>query len=185
MTNPISLRDALIDAGMALLAEGGASALTLRQAALRAGVSHAAPAHHFAGLPGLLTAIAARAFATFADTLDAARAAAGADPRAQLHGICQGYLTFAARHAGLFHVMFVSPDVDRSDPTLGIHAERAYQCLQQACLPFVRHHDDRLELAVWSMVHGYAALGFTGPAPARPFARQPDFAELLDELLAR
>lgn len=185
MTEPSPLREALIDAGLALLAEGGAAALTLRQAALRAGVSHAAPAHHFAGLPGLLTAIAARAFAIFADTLHAAREATGPDPRARLHGTCQGYLTFAATHAGLFHLMFVSPEVDRADATLAPQANRAYQILREACRPFATHPDDRLELAVWSMVHGFAALGFAGPAPARPFDRPPIFADLLDELLAR
>ena len=54
-----NLREALITAGVGLLNEGGLSALTLRKCAARAGVSHAAPAYHFKGLNGLLTAIAA------------------------------------------------------------------------------------------------------------------------------
>ena len=183
MCDTPSLREALIQAGIALLAEGGPAALTLRQAALRAGVSHAAPAHHFNGLPGLLTAIAARAFDTFAQTLQTARDAAGDDPRARLHGICQGYLIFAATHAGLFHLMFTAPEVDRRDPALDPAAALSYQILQQACRPFATHPDDRLEVAVWSMVHGYAALGFCTPAPPRPMAKPPKFSDLLDELL--
>ena len=53
------LRQALVAAGIELLDEGGLAALTLRRCAARAGVSHAAPAHHFKGLRGLLTAIVA------------------------------------------------------------------------------------------------------------------------------
>jgi AcrR family transcriptional regulator len=178
MSETPNLRDALIQAGMDLLAEGGTAALTLRQAALRA-----APAHHFHGLPGLLTAIAARAFQTFADTLHTARDAAGQDPRARLLGTCQGYLTFAARHSGLFHLMFVSTEVDRSDLALAPAALRAYQILSEACRPFATHADDRLEVAVWSLVHGYASLGFCGPTPPNPMRHAPQFAEILDELL--
>lgn len=183
MSETPNLRDALIQAGMDLLAEGGTSALTLRQAAMRAGVSHAAPAHHFHGLPGLLTAIAARAFQTFADTLHGAREAAGQDPRARLLGTCQGYLTFATHHAGLFHLMFVASEVDRTDPALAPAAQRSYQILSEACRPFATHPDDRLEVAVWSLVHGYTSLGFCGPTPPNPMRHAPHFAEILDELL--
>ncbi len=186
MSDGPSLRDALIDAGTALLAEGGMPALTLRRAAARAGVSHAAPAHHFDGLPGLLTAIATHAFATFAKTLHTAREAAGSDPMARLNGTCQGYLTFAATHAGLFHVMFVSPEVNRGDPALMPHAARSYEILREACLPFTGVPDETLEVAVWSMVHGYASLGFATTDPRqRPFSQNLNFADLLAELLAK
>ena len=183
MSETPNLRNALIQAGMDLLAEGGTAALTLRQAALRAGVSHAAPAHHFNGLPGLLTAIAARAFQTVADTLHTARDAAGQDPRARLLGTCQGYLSFAVRHSGLFQLMFVSAEVDRSDPALAPAAQQSYQILSEACHPFATHADDRLEVAVWSLVHGYASLGFSSPTPPGPMHQAPPFADVLDELL--
>jgi AcrR family transcriptional regulator len=184
---PPSLREDLILAGIALLDEGGMAALTLRRAAARAGVSHAAPAHHFNGLPGLLTAIAARAFAIFADTMHASRTAAGSDPFLRLAGTCQGYLDFAVAHQGLFHVMFVSPEVDRSHPDLMPHSRHAYILLREACLPFAAPcatEDVVLEAAVWSMVHGYATLGFASPkARRRAFAEIPDFSVLLRALL--
>jgi AcrR family transcriptional regulator len=184
-SEPASLRDALIDAGTGLLAEGGMAALTLRRAAARAGVSHAAPAHHFDGLPGLLTAIAARAFQTFAGTLHTAREAAGPDALARLLGTTHGYLRFAVAHQGLFHLMFVSPEVNRADPALAPHAARSYNILREACQPFTHQPDPALELAVWSMVHGYAALGFcTETSKDRPFAPQPAFPDLLAQLLA-
>lgn len=180
-----NLREALIVAGMDLLTEGGIAGLTLRRAAARAGVSHAAPAHHFGGLPGLLTAIATRAFQQFCFAMLAASATT--DPLAHLQGICQGYLGFAARHAGLFHLMFVSAEVDRSDPDLRAASARAYQILHDACQPFAPASAaaGTLEVAVWSLVHGYALLGFNQPiAPSGPIAAVPAFADLLTRLVA-
>jgi AcrR family transcriptional regulator len=161
MTETPTLRDALIDAGMALLEEGGMQGLTLRRAAARAGVSHAAPAHHFEGLPGLMTAIAGRAFQRFVQAMQDSCDAAASDAMSRLHATCRGYLVFAAAHSGLFHVMFVSPEVNRGHPDVMPHSARAYDLLRQACLPFSPdgQPDLRLETAVWSMVHGYAVLG--------------------------
>jgi AcrR family transcriptional regulator len=51
------LRQALLDAAVATLDEVGADRLSLREVARRAGVSHAAPAHHFTDKAGLLTAV--------------------------------------------------------------------------------------------------------------------------------
>jgi len=186
MSDTPTLRDTLIEAGLALLDEGGMAALTLRRTAARAGVSHAAPAHHFDGLPGLLTAMSARAFHIFADAVLAGREAAGPDPFDRLLGTCKGYLTFASAHKGLFHLMFISPEVNRGDPALTPHSSRAYMILREACLPFAPHNatDTVLETAVWSLVHGYAALGFD-PAglTRRTFVIPPPFEALLRELL--
>ncbi|MFC7657596.1 TetR/AcrR family transcriptional regulator [Pseudonocardia benzenivorans] len=54
-----NLRRALLDASAQLVGERGPAALSLREVARRAGVSHAAPAHHFTDRRGLLTALAA------------------------------------------------------------------------------------------------------------------------------
>ena len=112
------LREALIEAGVGLLREGGQGALTLRRCAARAGVSHSAPAHHFKGLNGLFSAIAARGYRTFTATMVAERERAGRDPMARLVAICEGYLTFARQNAALFTLMFSSEEIDRSDPAL-------------------------------------------------------------------
>src|SRR6516164_8276496 len=57
-----NLRQALLDAAVATLDEAGADRLSLREVARRAGVSHAAPAHHFTDKAGLLTAVATEGF---------------------------------------------------------------------------------------------------------------------------
>ncbi len=185
MRDPEPLREALIKAGISLLEEGGAAALSLRRVAARAGVSHAAPAQHFAGLPGLWTAIAARAFQDFAQSLQRQVDAAPPDPRARLEATCQGYLDFAATHPGLFHIMFVSPEVNRADAGIAPHSARAYQILRDACLPFssTSAPDPVLEIAVWSMAHGYATLRLHARPAGRPMPQAPAFAACLAALL--
>jgi AcrR family transcriptional regulator len=180
-----SLRDRLIDAGLAILAEGGMEALTLRRVAARAGVSHAAPAHHFDGLPGLLTAIATRAFDRFSQATEQARDAAGASPAARLRGLCAGYLAFATHHSGLFQLMFNEPSLCRTDPDLQKHSSRAFAILHETCRPLADPAaPERLQIAVWSMVHGYAMLGFhRSTGDRRPFGNIPTMTELLDQLL--
>lgn len=175
-------RAALVAAGIALLDESGPEGLTLRRVAARAGVSHAAPAHHFTGLAGLLTAIATEAFALFSAAMEARRDAAA--PQDALQAVCAGYLDFAASHAGLFHVMFSYPDVQREDPAFQAASGHAYGILRAACAPHARgvQPDPAFEFAVWSMVHGYAMLGFAAPDACSLEGPVPRFAKLLQQV---
>ncbi len=68
------LRRALLAAALEAIEESGPAALSLRDLARRAGVSHAAPAHHFGDKAGLLTALAAEGFDLLADSADRGRA---------------------------------------------------------------------------------------------------------------
>ncbi len=153
-----NLHEALIKAGMDMLAEG--EALTLRGAAQRAGVSHAAPAHHFKGLSGLRTAIAARAMQMLADRLENSGKGAGLTHLERLVHMGRTYCNFAARHVYLFHLMFASPDVDRNDDALLRASVAAYAQLSRICKPFALTSEDRLVLehSVWSLTHGNAVL---------------------------
>ncbi|MCY1126131.1 TetR/AcrR family transcriptional regulator [Frigidibacter sp. RF13] len=183
-----NLRVALVDAGLAILLEEGLGGLTLRRAAARAGVSHAAPAHHFDGLSGLMTAIATRAYGMFADRLAAGRDLPAKGDEERLLNICLAYLDFSRDHAGLFDLMFVSPGPDRDDPTLKAAGAEAYQILREGCRPFAADGtaDPVVEIAVWTMVHGYALLGLSSPeSPKRQIVEIPPFAALLRRLLSR
>ncbi|MFV0384211.1 TetR/AcrR family transcriptional regulator [Paracoccus sp. (in: a-proteobacteria)] len=158
-----NLREALILAGLNMIGEG--ETLTLRGAATRAGVSHAAPAHHFDGLNGLRTAIAGRAMQMFVDALDRAGRDPDQTPLQQLVDIALAYCQFAADHVELFHLMFASREVDRMDDTvlratLGAHAQ-----LTRACAPFVAAGENATEIehAAWSMTHGNAVLELQNP----------------------
>src|SRR5215472_16808361 len=81
---PGDLRQALLDAALATLDEVGADRLSLREVARRAGVSHAAPAHHFSDKAGLLTAIATEGFGRLVRYLAVAQPGGAGEPVDQL-----------------------------------------------------------------------------------------------------
>lgn len=159
-----NLRQALVEAGIALLNEGGADALTLRKCAARAGVSHAAPAHHFDGLVGLKAAIAQEGFDRFSRYMCAAADAAPQTPRDRLKGICRGYLRFALENAALFHLLFGFDANTKLEKDLETGDAAAYLILRDACAPFVPVGTDPvvIETQVWSLIHGYATLVLNG-----------------------
>src|SRR5262245_40491778 len=70
-----ALRDALLQAAEKLLERDGLPGLTLRAVAREAGVSHAAPTHHFGDLSGLLSELAAIGYRQFGAAMIAANAA--------------------------------------------------------------------------------------------------------------
>jgi AcrR family transcriptional regulator len=100
------LRDRLIDAGVELVASGGSAAVSLREIARRAGVSHGAPRRYFPTHLELLSAIARRGFAGLAARLGEAAAGSADDPRARLAALGRAYLDFAASNRGMYELMF-------------------------------------------------------------------------------
>ncbi|WP_196053503.1 TetR/AcrR family transcriptional regulator [Paracoccus lichenicola] len=156
----------LIEAGLALLDEEGAEGLTLRRVAARAGVSHAAPAHHFNGLPGLRTAIATEGFCSFLHELVSARDALppDADPFQGLLAVNQAYIRFSWRRPALFRLMFDQLPTENDD--LRLAARAVYAILQDHWTPFVGNRPPAaFETAIWALTHGFAALNMDRPYP--------------------
>ena len=162
------LREALLTAAEALLAERGAEAFTLRECARRAGVSHAAPAHHFGDARGLLTALAARGFDRMAALMEAYRSEAPDDAVQRLRAVGQAYIDFALAHRAHFQLMFGSDRLDRADAALQQAGGRCAAPLETA-MAEVLHTlglapdslPQRLLLA-WAAVHGFATLVIEG-----------------------
>lgn len=170
--------------------QGGPDALTLRKCAKRAGVSHAAPAHHFNGLTGLKAAIVARGHRLFSEFMRNASAKAPDTPHDQLAAICDGYIAFSRRHTAVFKFMFQSNDLDRETldkvtrGELELESTASYQILREACAPFEHGDADHLgtEIMVWSLVHGYAMLFCDSPENPTPPKTIPDFSQILPQL---
>ncbi|MFJ3083451.1 TetR/AcrR family transcriptional regulator [Streptomyces halstedii] len=165
------LRRALLTAALDVVAADGPDALSLRDLARRAGVSHAAPAHHFKDRAGLLTAVAAEGYALFADTLADA-------PDLRERGVA--YVRFATRHPAHFQVMF-RPELYRADdPALLTAKARATETLRAgvSTLPDAAHGEDpRLTgVAAWSLAHGFATLLLTGNLADALEGRAPEDA---------
>jgi AcrR family transcriptional regulator len=159
------LRRALLSAAAEAIVESGPAALSLRELARRAGVSHAAPTHHFGDKAGLLTAFAAEGF----DLLSAALAATRAETGSFLElGVT--YVRFAVERRAHFEVMF-RPELYRADdPELEAAQERAAAALYGGltALPDGVAAADLpvAGLAAWSLAHGFASLWLGGALPA-------------------
>lgn len=163
------LRSALLAAGEAELTERGVEGFSLRSVAKRAGVSHAAPAHHFGDTNGLLTALATEGFRRFQDTLDA-REAGAADARDKAVRAGFGYLEFAMTRPALFRLIFSSARPDYASPELIAAASRAYDHLVD--LVQTLGGGDADVLALWSASHGIADLA-TGSKLRMMMAKTP------------
>ncbi|RYI25163.1 MAG: TetR/AcrR family transcriptional regulator [Acetobacteraceae bacterium] len=150
-----ALRAALLAAGEEELAEKGVEAFSLRSVAKRAGVSHAAPAHHFGDTGGLLTALAAEGFRRFQDTLDASETAA-TDAREKAIRAGLGYLEFAIARPALFRLIFTSVRPDFTAPDLVEASDAAYHHLVGLITSL--GGDDTDVVALWATSHGIADL---------------------------
>lgn len=128
------LRTALIAAARHILETEGREALSLRAAARAAGVSQAAPYHHFASKEALLAAIAAQGFDELADVMSK-RMAKEADPIARLNASGVGYVAFAVNNPAIFALMFGGLTQQVSgEPALRESGGRAYGVLQSAIM---------------------------------------------------
>ncbi|MEM7299786.1 MAG: TetR/AcrR family transcriptional regulator [Pseudomonadota bacterium] len=158
------LRAALIDAAEKELTEKGYSGFTLRGCARRAGVSHAAPAHHFGSAANLLIKLAATGFGRLAQSMEQRQAESASEPIPQLMAAGIGYIEFARQNPALLQLMFGSDRPGSEDEELVHHAQLAFGVLTGA-VAAVRGDDDfenrDAQLAIasaWSMVHGFANL---------------------------
>jgi AcrR family transcriptional regulator len=100
------LRARLIEAGVDLLGREGVQALSLREIARRAGVSHGAPRRYFPTHLELLSAIAREGFAQLAGRIAEVVGDGRAAPRAQVMELGRVYLGFALANRGMFELMF-------------------------------------------------------------------------------
>ena len=163
------LRASLLATAARWLDERGAGTLTLRELARAAGVSHAAPYHHFANRDALMAGVAEHAFDRLGDAL--AAAAEAADPAQALLDIGEAYVREALAHPAQFRLMF-GPMLARkaAHPGLRRAAERAFTVLLDAA---TRHAPERgleLALAGWSLSHGAANLAIDGAFGGLPIA---------------
>ncbi len=155
------LRSALLSAAEAELQQKGVEAFSLRSVAKRAGVSHAAPAHHFGDTTGLLTALAALGFQDFLATQHTFEARARKTPRDQLVAAGLGYVGFARARPALFKLMFGSERTDYGNQVLKTAAEAAIAHLM-AQVTLVGGDAAQDATAVWATAHGLADLLIAG-----------------------
>src|SRR5919201_1889964 len=113
----------LLDTATQAILEVGPAAVSLRDLARRAGVSHAAPAYHFGDKAGLLTAVAADGFERLGAALREAYARTGS-----FLEVGVAYVRFAVSHRAHFEVMF-RPELYRPDDPELIRAREQARAL--------------------------------------------------------
>ena len=165
------LRDALIAAALAILEAGGdPAALSLREAARRAGVSAMAPYRHFPDKEALLSAVATIGFARLGDALR--QADRSPDPQEALLGQGVAYVAFACANPSLFRLMFgTALAARRADATV---SERVYAVMATRVAAVMEKPaaSDDWAMCCWATAHGLASLAVdgqlahTGEAPA-------------------
>jgi AcrR family transcriptional regulator len=124
------LKNALINAALAVVERDGPDAVSLRELAAQVGVSRAAPYRHFADRDALLAAVAARGFEDLCAVYSVALVGAGTG-RERLRATLVAYLDFAIRRHGLHALMFKSDFLGRTPPPAVLipPANRAYELL--------------------------------------------------------
>lgn len=141
------LRAAIVASAWKVVSKGGVDALSLRAVAEALGVSHAAPAHHFAGKDGLLDALREEAWRRFADELEPCLNAA--EP---LRATGRVYVRFATAHPEQMELMFRRGAAPTAD------ARRAWAALSGAVKSELKSQRVDDAVVAWAMVHGLASL---------------------------
>ncbi|GJE62007.1 TetR/AcrR family transcriptional regulator [Methylobacterium trifolii] len=145
------LRNALVEAASRLLRAGGREAVSLREAARAAGVSHNAPYRHFPSRDALLAAVAAAGFRLLRDQLEAT------DRRPVALG--RAYLAFAGEDRARFQLMFGQSPAKDAFPDLAEAAGAALAVLDRAVGgPAAPDRVSAATLRAWGLVHGLAHL---------------------------
>ena len=165
-----ALRDALLGAAERVLEREGLAGLTLRAVAREAGVSHAAPTHHFGDLTGLVSELAAIGFRQFNAAMVAANDAA-TTPTDRGMARAKAYVAYALAHPGMYGLMFRTERLDMSRPSLHEAANASFAGLAGAIGAQRQEHISERALSLdqaaaiaraWSLVHGFTMLLLDG-----------------------
>lgn len=166
MTASEDLRTVLLDVSLDLIERDGLSALSMREVARRAGVSHQAPYHHFADKEAILAALVAEGFRRLHAAMRARIESVDA-PARRLTAIGEAYLSFAETNPGLFQLMFRSEMVKPEEHDQAeAEAETAFDVLVGVASDVSTARFGRVEpamiLVAWSMAHGLSTLLLEG-----------------------
>ena len=160
------LRSTLLETALPLLDSGGQEAISLRAVARAAGVSHAAPYHHFADKAALIEAMAVTGFGQLTSALERAADTPGLDPMQQFRRTGLAYARFGVRHQALFRLMN-RPELRQHAP-IADAARASYQVIERSVARcqqagVIGAGDPSLyAVTAWAAVHGVLILAMDG-----------------------
>ncbi|MEN6314434.1 MAG: TetR/AcrR family transcriptional regulator [Clostridiaceae bacterium] len=162
-----NLKNALLEAGIALINNEGESNFSLRKVAALCGVSHAAPYSHFQNKEDLLKEMQAYVTAQFMQTLeDTVRTSSYPDDSELLIQIGKSYVLFFLHHPQYFSFLFSQPcmaldlsmngDVECDFPPFRLFRDVAQRVLKNMGLPATKIND--AIISMWALVHGLSSI---------------------------
>ena len=165
-----NLKEALIEAARALVAEFGPQGFSLAEAARRAGVSAAAPYRHFTDRQALMGEIARQGYLTLGSKLHEAWNDGLPNPATAFLRMGAAYLSFAASDPAAYAAMFQSGLTPSEPPALKEASDKAFAILVAAASRLGARQpgggapaDPRqIALHVWALAHGMATLCKSG-----------------------
>ncbi len=159
------LKNALIRAGIEILAGEGVGGLSLRKVAKRAGVSHSAPYAHFADKQALIAAISTEGHAKIFAAISEIMILHANDPLLQLIGAARAYLEFGLTEPDHFRITFSGVvEQERDYPALVEMTHKNFELIRQIATRcrevgiFGPGSDDLLAVSLWGAVHGLISL---------------------------
>jgi AcrR family transcriptional regulator len=180
-----NLREALVEAALALIADKGPAGFTIAEAARLAGVSPAAPYRHFRDAEALIAEVALRGFDHLTGVLTAAWNEGRPDPVRALEALGHAYLEFARDQPAYYAAMFEARIDPNAHPGLSSAGDRAFAVLRKATdrlatsLPPDRRPPSlMMALHIWALSHGIASLFVRADPGRRRLPMPPD--ELLE-----
>ena len=167
------LKQALVQAGLALAEESGQAGVSVREAARRAGVSPAAPFRHFPSRASLMAAIAEEAMRRFRREADLALKDSAAEPLARMRAVGVAYLRWALRNPAHFEIVSTAGLFDFSASSSVFEADNSHirgllkDAVTEAAEQGQLRVDDAnlVELAGRAMVYGFARMKIDGHFP--------------------
>ncbi|MEU1397304.1 TetR/AcrR family transcriptional regulator [Micromonospora zamorensis] len=171
------LRARLVAVGVDLVFSEGQSAVSLREIARRAGVSHGAPRRYFPTHVDLLSAIAREGFADLTARVEETMRDVDPDPRTRLTALARTYLDFAAAHRGMFELMFRHDLLDSGRLRLRDTSLPLFDVLADLVAQVRRPTDAPAPVlagALWANLHGIAQLWAWGSLPLATGATEDD-----------
>ena len=163
------LKNALIKAGVEILAKDGVIGLSLRKVAARAGVSHTAPYSHFVDKQALIAAISTEGFRQLYERMSAVAEEYKTKPSMQLMEVGWAYVQFALDDRDRFKVMFSGIlEKEKIYPEFVTESQRNFQLVKmvveanQAAGVLRSGSSDLVALSAWAIIHGFSMLLLEG-----------------------
>lgn len=161
------VRAGILQASLALMNEGGLGALSMREVARRAGVSHQAPYHYFADREAILAELAGDGFDQLYDYMVSAIGLAR-DKASKNKAMGEAYIRFALNHPELFRLMFRNEMCDLTRyPEAKAKAEKCFNVVIEVLDAHGSSADKANPdltpvIASWASAHGLATLLLEG-----------------------